>query len=311
MLSRVAERIYWLARYLERAENTARLVNVYGGLLLDLPRATGLGWDVVLDITGCGASVEDGDTRPGPRAMLRHLLYAQANPGSLLGTLEQARENARTTRDLVPTEAWRAVNELCLYARARLPKADQARQRAEVMGELVMRVQAITGLLAGTMSHGQAYQFLRLGRNLERADMSTRMIDVAAAVLMSGRPELRRFDNTLWMAVLRSLSGYQMYRQYVRRRVQGPDVIGFLLQDTRFPRAVAHCAAELEVAMARLPRHQAAGLPVAAMRTRLAGLDPAGLDSRALHELVDQLQLDIAAINDAVVRTWFHLDRTA
>ncbi len=135
-----------------------------------------------------------------------------------------------------PTEAWRSINELYLYAQERLPRASKARQRDAILSTLVERVQMIAGLLAGTMSHGPAYQYMRLGRNLERADMTTRVIDVAAAVLLSDRPELSRFDNTLWMAVLRCLSGYQAYRQYVRRRVNRNDVIRFLLR-TRISRA--------------------------------------------------------------------------
>ncbi len=86
------------------------------------------------------------------------------------------------------------------------------------------------------MSHGPAYQFVRLGRSLERADMTSRMIDVAASIMMTGREELEHYGNTIWRAVLRALSAYQMYRQYVRRRVTGEDVVGFLLLDRDFPR---------------------------------------------------------------------------
>ena len=134
----------------------------------------------------------------------------KSNPGALLSSLDRVRENARTTRDIVPTEGWRAVNELCLYARDQLPKATQARKRGMIMAHIVERAQGINGLLAGTMSQGQPHQFIELGRSLERAEMTTRMLDVAAAVLMTGRPELERYDNTLWMTVLRCLSAYHL-----------------------------------------------------------------------------------------------------
>lgn len=308
MLSRVAERAYWLARYLERAENTARFVNVYSTLLLDLPRSAGLGWDLALKINGSA----DAFTATGQQAtalnMLQYLLHDPSNPSSLLGSLTMARENTRTTRDIVPTEIWRAVNELCLYARQHLPAAVAERKRAEVMANIVMSVQGITGMLAGTMSQGQPYQFIRMGRNLERADMTTRMIDVAAAVLMTGRPELERYNNTLWMTVLRCLSGYQMYRQYVRRRVQGPDVIAFLLQDKEFPRALNHCANEVMGALATLPRSAEAEARTQSMCSLLATLEPAALDNLGIHQLVDELQLKIADINDAITTTWFNLE---
>jgi len=311
MLSRVAERAYWLARYLERAENTARFVNVYSTLLLDLPRSAGLGWDLALRINGSAAAFAATGQQATALHMLQYLLHDSANPSSLLGSLTMARENTRTTRDIVPTEIWRAVNELCLYARQNLPAAVAERQRAEVMAHVVASVQGITGMLAGTMSQGQPYQFIRMGRNLERADMTTRMIDVAAAVLMTGRPELERYNNTLWMTVLRCLSGYQMYRQYVRRRVQGPDVLAFLLQDNEFPRALNHCVNEVVAALTVLPRSEQAVACAQSMSDQLARLEPAALDNRGVHQLVDELQLKIAEINDAIATTWFYLEDQA
>ena len=104
------------------------------------------------------------------------------------------------------------------------------------------------------MSHDSGYQFFRVGRGIERADMTTRIIDVAAATLLN-REDLARFDNTLWMAVLQSLSAYQMYRQKVRRRIHGPDVIAYLLKDEQFPRAIAFSLRELGAALAMLPRN--------------------------------------------------------
>ena len=306
MLSRVAERLYWLARYLERAENTARLVRVYSALLLDLPDSAGLGWDLVLDINGCRPGYAAAGGSDEARAMLAYLLYEDVNPASLLNVLNQARENARTTRDVVPTEGWRTINELCLYARAELPKSARLRQRTVVMDHIIESVHGVTGLLAGTMSQGQPYEFVRLGRNLERADMTTRIIDVAAALLMTGRPELKRYDNTLWMAVLRCLSGYQMYRQYVRRRVHGPDVIHFLLQDRKFPRAVAHCIGEVHGALGRLPRGEQPAALAQALVARLGSLDTDALDSVALHRLIDDLQVEVARIDAAMAATWFY-----
>ena len=144
MLSRVAERAYWLARYLERAENTARFVNVYSALLLDLPRSARLGWDLALEINGSAEAFAETGQQATALNMLQYLLHDQSNPSSLLGSLLMARENTRTTRDIVPTEIWRAVNELCLYARQNLPAAVAERQRAAVMAHIVTSVQAIT-----------------------------------------------------------------------------------------------------------------------------------------------------------------------
>jgi len=181
MLSRVAERIYWMSRYLERAENTARLVSVYSQLLLDLPAEAELDWGTPLQILGVGDAYRAGGSDQGE---LEYLLTGRGNFASLLASLHQARENARTTRDIVPSEAWQAINELQLFAENSLP-AMSRRPGSGVSGDIVRRCHEITGILEGGMSHGPAYQFVRLGRSLERADMTSRMIDVAAAIMMT------------------------------------------------------------------------------------------------------------------------------
>jgi uncharacterized alpha-E superfamily protein len=146
------------------------------------------------------------------------------------------------------------------------------------------------------MSQGPAYQFIRVGRNLERADMSSRLIDVAASILLSGREELRRFDNTLWMTILRSSSAYQMYRQYVRRRVRGPDVINFLLTDTDFPRTVVYCTGEVETALKGLPRPEAALRALAGVKNLLHGIDSEDFGPDEIHELIDRIQIAIGVV---------------
>jgi uncharacterized alpha-E superfamily protein len=184
MLSRVAERMYWGARLLERAENTARLVRVYDAALLDLPADAGVGWPLLVDICDARAAFDARYPAGGDRETLKFLISDPQNPSSIVASLGQARENFRTTRDLCPTEAWRSVNELYLYGKETLPKIASPRRRHEVLSGVVQRVQQLTGLLSGTMSHGDAYHFIRVGRNIERADMTTRIIDIAAATLL-------------------------------------------------------------------------------------------------------------------------------
>jgi uncharacterized alpha-E superfamily protein len=305
MLSRVAERMYWGARYLERAENTARLVRVYDAALMDLPENAGVGWPLLVEICGAQALFTARYPKGGDRETLRFLASDADHPGSILASLGQARENFRTTRDLCPTEAWRTVNELYLYGKASLPKMSSPRGRHEVLSGVVQRVQLLTGLLSGTMSHGDAYHFIRLGRNLERADMTTRIIDVAAATLLGTRVAEARYDNTLWMAVLKSLSGYQMYRQYVRRRIRDEDVIRFLMHDLLFPRAVAHCLGELQASMVALPNHEAPLRAVLRLQREVSSLLQDGLRDAELHRLMDELQVELAGVHDQVAATWF------
>jgi uncharacterized alpha-E superfamily protein len=289
-----------MSRYLERAENTARLVSVYGQLLLDLPADAELDWSTPIEILGLGDADLSPDVRSGE---LGYLLAGPGNFASLLSSLTQARENARTTRDIVPSEAWQAINELHLFAADKLPAVRQ-RSVSEVCGSIVRRCHEITGILEGGMSHGPAYQFVRLGRSLERADMTSRMIDVAAAIRMTGREQLAHHSNTIWRAVLRALSAYQMYRQFVRRRVTGEDVLGFLLLDTDFPRSIMHCVAQLDSAAGALPHHQATRSKVAVLQAELADLDLAALSYATVHKLVDELQVEFAAVDRTVFATW-------
>lgn len=302
MLSRVAERIYWMARHLERVENTARLVAAYGELLLDLPEEAGLDWSLPLKVLG---QEESWHVAGDEDSELRFLLTSRENPASLLVSLTEAREDARTTRDLVPLEAWRAINKLYLWSAKALPGLAR-RPTAGGAGELVSRCHAITGILEGTMSHGDAYQFVRLGRSLERADMTTRLIDVAAAILMTDREELRLHSNSVWRAVLRALSAYQMYRQYVRRRIAGRDVVAYLLLDERFPRAVMHCVKVLDAAAAGLPRAEAARREVEALKESLERVDVEALDHAPVHRYVDELQLEFAELHNTIFETWLN-----
>jgi uncharacterized alpha-E superfamily protein len=304
LLSRVAERIYWTARYLERAETTSRLARVYGNLMLDLPRQAGLKWDSLIQITGCMELYREQHPVPGIDTAERFFVADRANPSSVRSSLAQARESIRTTRDIVPSEAWRSVNELCMEVTRELDAATSHRRRYGIHSRVVEGCQQISGLLADTMSHDSGYHFFRIGRALERADMTTRIIDIAAASLI-GREDLVRFDNTLWMAVLQSLSAYQMYRQKVRRRILGTDVIEYLLKDEQFPRAFSFSLRELGAALALLPRNAEPLKKLGSLRRMLAQMTAARLDVVALHQWIDDAQLGLGELHELVHHTWF------
>jgi uncharacterized alpha-E superfamily protein len=304
LLSRVAERIYWTARYLERAETTSRLARVYGNLLLDLPREAGLSWDTLVQIAGGGDLYRELHPNPSVDTAERFFVAARDNPSSVRSSLQLARESVRTTRDIVPSEAWRSINELCLWVTQELDAQTSQRRRYGIHSRVVERCQQINCMLADTMSHDAAYQFFRLGRGIERADMTTRIIDVAAAMLL-GRESLARFDNSLWMAALQSLSAYQMYRQKVRRRIHGPDVIAYLVKDTQFPRAIAFSFREVGAALAMLPRSGEPIKKLGGLRRMLARRGLEDLSIAGLHQWIDQVQLGLGELHGLVYATWF------
>jgi len=299
MLSRVAERFYWMARYIERAENTARLLNAYNLLMLDLPRGVGLSWSQLVDISGSQEIFASRFRSTNQRNVLAFMLSERDNPGSIITCVSMARENVRTTRDIMPSEGFEQVNELLLFVRRRLASRNSHRNTYDFLAEVVQRCQGITGLLAGTMSHDAAYQFVKLGRNLERA------LDVGSATLIASDTELTRLENRLWTWLLRALSAHQMYRQTVRRQVSGPVAAGYLLHDVMFPRAVMHTLGEIRGCLKVLPRHATTLRILRRAERRVRDVDIHAVFPNTFHALIDDIQLDLGDIHSRIHRTWF------
>ena len=157
MLSRVAERVYWAGRYVERAENTARLVTVNTNLLLDLPRRTTLGWQPLVEITGSKRQFSRLFRNATEKNVVRFLISDTRNPASLLNCLQFARENARTIRDIIPRDGWEAVNALYWQVKAALPSGIAQKNRHEFLTAIIAGTQRTTGLFAGTMFSGRSW----------------------------------------------------------------------------------------------------------------------------------------------------------
>ncbi|MEX2479565.1 MAG: alpha-E domain-containing protein [Gammaproteobacteria bacterium] len=321
MLSRVAERVYWLGRYLERIENTARLINVYGNVLLDLPRPAKLVWESLVAITGSQETFGERYSRADERNVVKFYLADRSNPTSVLNSATYARENARTVREIVPANTWEAVNDLFLYIHDNVEGALARRGRDVFLTHVINSCQFVIGSLAGTMSRDAAYQFLRAGRYLERGDMTSRIVDVGAANVfpwvswMHGGevPEGAQspYESILWMSVLRSLSALQMYRRLVPVRVRADEVVTFLLQDEAFPRAIAHCLKAVQSSLDALPRD---AVPVAKTLSVLRRVREANvrivLQKDGLYDFIDQLQVEFSGLHDAIEETWFLPDST-
>lgn len=306
MLSRVANNIYWLARYIERAENTARLINVNTHLLLDLPRKERLGWAPVIQITGDEQAFYSHYQEADERSVIRFMVASPHNPNSVLGSLAVARENARTSRDFIPREAWEQINRLYLRVKADHPQALGQRSRHDFLQEVILGAQTVTGSLAGTMAHDEGYDFLRIGRNLERADMTTRIIDVRSATLLSEPDdELTPFENIQWMSVLKSLSGYQMYRRVMRIRVSRRDVLRFLFRERTFPRSFHHAMSEAETSLGRLPRSAGPMSVLQELKLKVMMARPDAMSQEELHLFIDELQIGLNGVNQEIGLTYF------
>ncbi|MBI4005182.1 MAG: alpha-E domain-containing protein [Gammaproteobacteria bacterium] len=306
MLSRVAERMYWIGRYLERAENTARLVNVNASLVLDLPRIVKYIWSGMISICGSSDLFFTKYEKSDERNVIKFMLADESNPGSIVYSIRMARENARTTREIMPSEAWELINEFHLFVKQHVNSSLKRDAQNEFLDSITSFCHQITGLLFGNMSHGEAYSFIRIGSNLERADMTTRIVDVGCMNLLRRREDIpETLDNILWMNVLHSLSAYQMYKQHVRDKVNSKDVVAFLMKDQQFPRAVAHCLTELNNCVLPMPKNDQTLRSVTRVQRIIAEIDVARLLENNLHEFIDELQIDLADIHTQVSHTWF------
>jgi uncharacterized alpha-E superfamily protein len=305
MLSRVAERLYWMARYIERTENTARLLNAYNLLMLDLPKGVGLSWSQLVDLSGGHDDFAARYRSANERNTQAFMLSDKENSSSIIASVSLARENVRTTRDIVPSEAFESVNELLLFVRRRLASRNSRKSAYDFLSQIVQRCQGITGMLAGTMSHDAAYQFVRIGRNLERADMTTRILDVGSATLIASDAERERLEHRLWTWLLGALSAHQMYRQTVRRQVTAPVAAGFLLRDSLFPRAVLHSLGQIRACLKSLPRNTSAVRAIGRVERRVRDTDIHEIFPARFHDFIDEIQVDLGGIHDSVQRTWF------
>jgi len=306
MLSRVAENIYWMARYIERAENIARLLNVNTNLLLDLPKSANVGWLPIIEILSSEQLFNEQYDTPDERNVLRFIISDQKNSGSIVSSLNFARENARTIRDIIPRESWERINDLFLLAKGNAQSGIARKHRYDYLSAVILGAQTITGQLAGTMLHDVGYDFLRMGRNLERTDMTTRIIDVRSGDLLEQEHEaLTPYENIQWMSVLKSLTAYQMYRRSVQTRVSRPYVLKFILKDRNFPRAVFHTLGEVEACLANLPRNKEIKKQLGEIQQFVLDADPAILKQIELHKFIDELQVKLIQFNSAIADTYF------
>lgn len=306
MLSRSAERLYWLARYLERTENIARLVSVHMNLLMDLPNGVEMGWLQLIRINSSEQQFYEKYKIANERNVTRFLLVDETYYGSLFSSLSAARENIRTSRDLLPDEAWEQVNEMYLFTKNNLDSVYNRTSRISLLNEILKGCQRFTGLLSGYMSHNHPYRFIRLGRNIERADMTSRILDLASLLLAESRSdEMRQYETILWVNILKSLNAQLMYRQHVRSSVNGDDVLNFLLLNTTLPRAVACCVAEIADAINALPNNDSLPEALVNLKAYVQSIDTRQTTQAQLREILDDLQNKLGELHDRISNNWF------
>lgn len=300
LLSRTADNIYWGARYMERADDTARVVRSFTEVLLDLPTGVASSWEPLLSVIGSRELFDEGHVRANESDIVRFLVADLSNPGSVVSSVAHARENLRTTREVLPRDAWQTVNDLYLYTGRDAESGVDRRSRARFLSRVVSEHQRLDGVISGAMQRDEAYEIWRLGQALERADMTTRVLGVRAATLLAAPDTADDYDEVQWMGVLRSLTALQMYQRATRGPIVGSGVVAFLLFDRQFPRSVAGCIERIKSSLSRLPNPDITSPAVDAIELSLASVRADAGDGAALDAAMDLVQLALARVNDAV-----------
>jgi len=303
LLARVADRLYWAARYLERAEDTARIIRAHHELVVDYPGDAMLRWEPLCAISGAVPTLElEPDDVAGERAVLTYLIADRSNPGSIVSCVSRSRENLRTTREVMPREAWQALNGLSQYVDAAAPSAVRRQLRDRFLARVIDDSRRLDGVLDSTMTRANPFRLFRLGRLVERADMTTRVVGVRAAVLLQGDPSRAAAitEEVEWLSVLRSLSALQMYQRARRGPIEGAAVVRFLLFYSPFPRSVQSCLDEIRSIVSALPSPQDVLDCLDRTEQVLAACQPLVSDGHELDDAMDRLQNAIAVLDNAI-----------
>jgi uncharacterized alpha-E superfamily protein len=300
-----------MTRYIERAENVARFIDVNQNLLPDLPSGLVQQWQPLVDITGDREPFAERYGEASQENVIEFLTFDQENPNSVLSCLQAARENARSIREIISSEMWSELNDFYLNVRDPSARSQAANSPSEFFRQVKRRSHLFEGVANATMSHGDAWHFSRIGRMLERADKTTRILDVKYFLLL---PEAAAVgspvDDVHWSAVLRAASGFEMYRKQ-HRRFEANTIFSFLILDRDFPRAVHYCSGKAEQSMHYLtgsrdgsfenPAEQSLGRLVA----ELDYSDSSEILRQGMHEYLDDLQLRLNQIGEQFNEVFF------
>jgi uncharacterized alpha-E superfamily protein len=310
LLSRYAESLFWLARYVERAENLARILDVNETFSRD--SRGGQNWRSVLQLYGDEARFKELHGTAAAESVLRFYVTDAANPTSIASAVRMARENARALRPLISNEMWTQINVLHNRLGALRDDALAAGNRARLFGQVKEACQTHVGITEGTFYRGQGWYFCRMGRYIERADQTTRLLDIKYHLLLpTPRDVGSPLDLSQWNALLRAAAAYQAFRQLHPEGITPARVAGFLLLDGRFPRSVSLCVREAGALLEGLrSRHGLRGGTGAAeeldrLRAVLGTLSIREILEEGLHQFLDMLQRQLIAVTDDLGGTFF------
>jgi uncharacterized alpha-E superfamily protein len=311
MLSRVAESLYWMSRYVERAENVARFISVNLNLILDLPGNAREQWLPLVLTTGDYDKFQERYSDPTRQNVLHFLTGDHENFNSIISCLYAARENARSIREIISSEMWEHINRFYLMVQETHGKSQSLEHLVDFYEQIRHTGQHFVGVTDATMTHGDGWHLCRLAHLIERADKTSRILDVKYLMLLPSPEDVgTTFDDLHWTALLRSASAFEMYRQ--RHGQIRPDrVVDFLILDRQFPRAVLYCLTKANESL-----HAITGAPLGSfsnsaeqqmgnLHASLAYTRAPEIIAKGLHEFVDDLQSRLNLLSDGIYETFF------
>jgi len=310
MLSRVAESIYWMSRYVERAEAVARFIAVNLNISMDLSTSGNQQWLPLVTTTGDDKIFFERYGEANRRNVIKFLTLDRDNPNSIISCLTIARENARSIRERISAEMWEHINHFYLMVKE-AGTEDILDDVLDFFDAVRNSGQQFVGVTDATMTHGEGWHFSQLGRFLERADKTSRILDVKFYILLPtpkhvGSP----FDDLQWGALLRSASAYEMYRQRFGR-IDPTDVVEFLMLDREFPRAVLHCLTRSNESLHAISGTDIEGfsnLPeqrLGQIRAEFAFTSASDIVNHGLHEFIDNFQHRLNSVGQSIGTTFF------
>lgn len=313
MLSRVADSIYWMSRYVERAENLARFVDVTFNLILDQPNMAASQWEPLVFITGDQEYFAKEYGQATQDNVLQFLVFDTKYTGSIISCLSQARENARTVREAISSEAWEQINSFYHQVRDAAATSNSTQTAPEFFDSVREECQLFNGILDATLSHASGWHFANLGRLLERADKTSRILDVKYYTLLPHINDVgTTVDDLQWSSVLRSVSGFETFRKQFHT-ITVHRVVEFLVLDRYFPRSVQFCIDRADdslhaISGSTLNTYQnTAEQHLGRLKAELAYSDVQTIVNQGLHEFIDNLQVKLNDVAAAISDTFFAL----
>lgn len=306
MLSRVADSLYWTSRHIERIENVARMISVNASLTLDLPPETDH-WRPLVEAMGGAPAFDAAYPLSNAANVVRFLTYDTENSDSIASSVSVARSNAQSVREFITFEMWEQINRLY---RTIVEGSGSGRNSGQFYGDVIRSCQLINGITDATMSHNEGWHFFRIGRKIERADKTSRMLDVRYLFsLPEDHAKVRPYEGILWAALLRSTSALQMYRQR-HHQITPERLLDFLVLDREFPRSIRHCVAAVEEAVRAISGtpewtfQNRAEQVIGRLRAYLEYMNVDEILTQGVHEFIDSLQIRLNEAAAVILETF-------